>query len=196
MDTKKQEFARISRMTYGMNGEITLSGLTAQEVERLEGTLRGQWWAKGNAGRIEFSPAYEPTPAPTEDAMLPQWRMPGIESDAYQTELFDHNWSHQSPSILIQHLCGYNYTNEGYKANAEVLEECGFMCMRSQRTDNGQFWEIWFLPGFWAAKGRLREALHAIEEKKQPEVALELLRRWTSFGTLDTAVQRLCQVID
>lgn len=192
---------RASSYKAGPDGHVTLSSLTTEEGEKLRGAVDGVWWMRGNGGRLEFAPGYEPPSAPTEDAMLPYWRTPARpekEEDQYQTELFDtaSNWDSQTASIVIQHLCGYSYTPEGYKANAEMLEECGFACLRSRRGDDGKFWEIWFLPGLWAAKGRLKEALYAIPKEQQMDVALKFLCAWTSWGTLDLSVQRLCQVLE
>lgn len=191
--------ARLSSYQPADGGYVRLDGLTAQEVDRVQGMIHGHWWIRGNEGRLECVPAYTSPPAPTEDLMLPQWRPMGREEggERYQRELFEtEHWTGQSPSILIQHLCGYGYTPEGYKANAELLEGCGFACMRSRRGDNGQYWEIWFLPGLWAARGRLKEALYQKSETHKMRFALKFLREHTSFGTLDIAVQRLCQALD
>lgn len=200
MDAISQKDVRVSGTSRAPGDHrINISGLTELEQERLEGALLGQWWVTGAGGRLQFSPAREPAPAPTEDEMMPQWRKPqdGDGTEQYQTELFgDMELTGRSSSILIQHLCGYSYTPEGYKANAEFLESCGFACMRSRRGDDGRYWEIWFLPGLWAARGRLKEAIYGKQEAHQLRFALRFLRRHISFGTLDIVVQRLCQVLD
>lgn len=201
MDSNEPPRARISMSRGGPRGEVTISDLTEEEGEKIQGMMHGHWWARLVGGRLEFAPAHEPVPAPTEDAMLPQWRTPTREEknpEHYQAELFEPivNWNEQSQSIFIQHLCGYSYTPEGYRANAELLAECGFACMRSRRGDSGLYWEIWFLPGLWAAKGRLKEALYGKSKEHQMRFALQFLRQWTTWGTLDLSVQRYCQVID
>jgi hypothetical protein len=179
---------------------ISLTGLTPQEAERTEGMIHGQWWVRGKDGRLEFHPTRESPPDPTEDDMLPEWRNPrqGADIPELQMELLDseREWDSQSSSIIIQHLCGYNYSPEGYKRNAEGLERCGFFCMRSRRGDDGRFWEVWFLPGLWAAKGPLNEAIRRVLKDKQMEAALKFIPTYVSFGTLDIAVQRMCQVLD
>jgi len=200
-DTAAPPSARISSSRGGPRGEVTITDLNEQEGEKVQGTMRGQWWMRGENGRLAFAPGHEPPPAPTEDAMLPQWRTPERgekDPEHYQAEMFELpvTWQNQSQSILIQHLCGYSYTPEGYKENAEMLEECGFNCMRSRRAESGQYWEIWFLPGLWAAKGRLKEALYGKPKEHQMRFALKFLREWTSWGTLDIAVQRYCQVLE
>lgn len=200
MDTKTQPTVHVTSYKPSDDGHITLAGLTSEEVERMQGMAIGHWWVKGGDGRLEFAPAHEPAPAPTEDGMLPEWRTPLKEegSERYQGELFEPmvQWRHQDPSILIQHLCGYSYTPQAYKEYAELLEGCGFACMRSRRGDNGHYWEAWFLPGLWAAQGRLKEALYGKSKEHKMRFALKFLREQVSFGTLDIAVQRYAQVLD
>lgn len=200
MDGTTQKNARVSGYGHTPQGsKVEFSNLTELEVERLQGTLLGQWWARGNNGRLEFAPAREPAPAPTEDDMLPGWHAPreGEGTEQYQRELFDaQRFGGEYASIQIQHLCGHHYTANGYKRNAEFLESCGFICMRSRRGDDGKFWEVWYLSGLWSAKGRLKEALRGIPKEFQINSALEFLAKNASFGTLDVASQRIAQVID
>lgn len=197
MDSKSQK--PVSVPSYGNTG-ISLENLTADEADKLRGMVRGHWWARGMNGRIDFIHGMEMPSAPTEDEMLPQWRKPIREEreEEYQHLLLDPdcNLQYSSPSILIQHLCGYSYTPQGYKANAEFLEACGFACMRSRRGDEGLFWEIWFLPGLWAAKGRMKEAIRDMVDDVTMDKVLNFIRSNVSFGTLDIAVQRMCQVLD
>lgn len=200
MNDQTQATVRVTASKGGPDGYVTISGLNSEEFDKIQGAVRGHSWMRGEGGRLNFSPAHEPPPSPTEDHMLPQWRSPvkGEGNERYQAELFEPvvEWKNQSPSILIQHLCGYGYTPESYKENAEMLEECGFSCMRSIRGDYGQFREIWFLPGLWAARGRLKEALHGKSKAHEMRFALKFLRERTSWGTLDSAVQRFCQVLE
>lgn len=192
---------RVAMTAHGPNGSMKIEGLNQTEIDLLTAAVsHGQQWVRIVNGRIEFAPIHEAPPTPTEDPMLPQWRRPSdVEgSDEYQIQLFEPvgGWKNQSASIVIQHLCGYNYTPEGYKANAEFLEECGFVCARSRRINGGAFYEIWYLSGLWAAKGRLKEALYNVSEEDEMKVALACIRGHVTFGTLDLAVQRLCQVLD
>ncbi|CAN5705027.1 hypothetical protein BH11PAT2_BH11PAT2_05910 [soil metagenome] len=200
MDTETQEPVSIPRYSSGRNASITFSNLTAEEAEKLRGMVTGHWWARGNSGRIEFAHGMETPAAPIEDVMLPQWRRPSDDEQEieYQLELLDPdcNLQNRSPSILIQALCGYGYTPDGYKSNAAALERFGFACMRSRRGDDGHYWEIWFLPGFYAAKGQLKEAIHDMGQEVTMEKVLDFIRWQVSFGTLDVSVQRMCQVMD
>lgn len=184
-------------------GKCTIENLTPEEIELIRGAILGghNWVRRGTDGRLEKVPSYVALPSPVEDAeMHPFWRhvnpteairlveqvsLPGVE-----------RLSGQSPSISIQHLCGYYYTPESYKANGQRLESYGFQCLRSRRGGDGQFWEIWFLPGIWSAKGALKEAIEhrsANTDGIKLDRALEFLRVNVQFGTLDLCVQRLVQ---
>lgn len=201
MDAHVQEKVRISRENHNpRDRSLTISGLTEDELKRCTGVTRGQWWMRVEDGRLQFSSARKPLPAPTEDSLLPHWREAALPQEGeprYQLTLFgDGDAGAQTPSIIIQHLCGYNYAPEYYKEVADFLEECGFACLRSRRGDDGQFWEIWFLPGLWAAKARLREALYGVPEGERMQVAMRFLAEQSSFGALDIAIQRMCQVIE
>lgn len=138
-------------------------------------------------------------PGPTEDEeMLPFWcrREPG--PGPVQTQLFEtENFKHRYPSVIIQHLCGYGYTSERYKACAQQLESYGFECLRSRRGNDGKFWEIWMLLGPWSAKGELGEAVKRNNKKKDElEVVIKFLCKNVSFGSLDIMIQKAAMVIE
>jgi hypothetical protein len=101
----------------------------------------------------------------------------------------------QSPSFMISHLCGHYYTKEGYKREADKLESYGFSCMRSRRGENGRFWENWYLPGVWCAKGDLAEKLKPIKDSNEKtQEAIRFLMRNVSFGSMDMTQQRAAMV--
>ena len=215
--TKPQKAARIAG--YSKN-DVTISGLAPGELERVEAAMGGNGWMRVREGRIEFVPSHEPLPAPIEDPLLPWWRPYGDNpGDAMQLELFDETrlrdtWS---ASIIISSLCGYGYTPENYKQEAERLSRYGFICMRSQRDDAGRYAEFWYLPGLWASKDELKVAMEwekkvalndfglpeideevtyvRVPENKKLYAALEFLRRNCRFGACDVTIQRLAQVI-
>jgi len=192
---------RVRITTYGgKEGNMALEGLRPDEVERFQGALYGRWWMRGNDGRFEFLAAHT-YPSPTDDDRLPEWRATAEEGKTgeYQSILFDperrpESW--YSPSLTIQHLCGYHYTKEAYKKYAEILKGYGFACLRSVRGDDGRYHEHWFLPGLWLAQGALREALSTVDKNRQLDVAVDFLCKTVQFGTLDTSVQRAAMVID
>ena len=206
MSTNETEVIGVS--SYG-GGNFSIKGVQDEEIDLLLGAFRGgfHWVRRSEDGRLEHVPAYEQLPAPAQDTkMHPFWQPSGGVPAAVQMEMFslgdsdDAYHRHSSPSIIIQHLCGYCYTPENYTDQAKFLEECGFICMRSRRDmKSGQFWELWFLPCLWMAKGRLHEALvdsGKKNEKLQAQVAVKFLRRHSQFGSLDIVVQRLAMVIN
>lgn len=193
--------------SYGA-GSVTINNLTPEESERLRASvLAGHCWVRRDQnGRLEHSPSYETLPGPTADEdMLPFWRRPTAGTPR-QGELFGFDESteaslrHASPSIYITGLCGYRYSTANYQFQAEQLMSWGFVCMRSPRDfDSGRYWEVWFLPGCWAAKGHLKEALSGCRHKTDGEtlkVALKFLRQEASFGSLDISMQRIAMVLE
>lgn len=199
--------AMIDVSVYGSD-QFTISGVQQEETDLLLGAFRGgfHWVRRGQDGRLEHVPSYEPLPAPQQDVEMHPFWQPVRDTVPVQMEMFflgdsgESYHRHSSPSIIIQHLCGYNYTPENYKDQANFLEECGFVCMRSRRdTESGQFWELWFLPSLWMAKGSLREVIvdsGKRNEKLKAKVAVDFLRRNSQFGTLDIVVQRLAMIME
>ncbi len=179
-----------------------IDGLTKGELEIVEGSLRGghNWIRRGNNGRLEHVLSYEMLPSPVRDEkMFPFWQRP-TEDLPVQLELFSYTpkYNSESASITIQSLCGYYYSEENYRKNAELLNSYGFECMRSQRGGNGKFWEVWYLPGVWSSKGELDEVLSPHRRKtdvEQTKIAIDFLCKSVTFGTLDTSTQRACMPI-
>lgn len=187
--------------------DVHITGLEGNESDKIQAALRGEKWIRGTKeGRLESVSSFEPLPDPIGDErMLPFWRalpddekarksvIKGIDLDAEAMKnIF-------SPSIIIQSLCGYNYSPENYRSQANRLESYGFSIMRSKRGADGKFWEIWFLSGLWAAEGELKRRVEENKnwgEEKKLTIALEFLRYNVQFGTLDVVIQRLCQVLD
>lgn len=190
--------------SYG-NGKCEIHGLKPDEIHLVRDSIDigHNWIRRGEEGRLEHALAHEPLPSPTEDPkMQPFWRRATAEEPVQMSLalLQDEDWSrNSSPSITIQHLCGYYYTPENYTEEAEKLESYGFECLRSRRGNDGRFWEIWFLPGVWCAKGDLLIAINdsqAENPKQKTEVAVKFLGRKVKFGTLDCSVQRMAMCIE
>lgn len=195
------ETSTLKVSAYG-NDHITISGISTEDRERVEGCLKsGAYWLRVCDGKLEIVPSWEQLPDPVQDEeMLPFWRkQTKSEVRQNQPRLFEIErlYEHSSPSISIQHLCGYGYSPERYKTYATKLESYGFECMRSRRGLDGKYWEIWFLPGLWSAKGELKNVIDSPPSKKEAlQVALDFLARNISFGTLDVSVQRLAAVLE
>src|SRR5687768_12481836 len=99
--------------SYGA-GRFTLGNLRPDEINMLEGVVHDHLWCTVTDGRLEIAWRREKLPEPTEDeTMMPFWRRatPGV----VQLNLIDLDIpTDSSPSIVIQHLCGYFYSKEGY----------------------------------------------------------------------------------
>lgn len=180
-----------------LTGSISLANMSAEEVERFKSTLReGLYWVTTENGRLVFHPKHNPLPNPIDDEkMLPFWRPlregEGTGETHEVTFIGSEKFDVSSPSFTIQHLCGYYYTPERYRSMASLLTTWGFDCLRSRRGDEGHYWEIWYLPGLWSAKGDLREAVGERPTGKDVvEKATRFLCAKASFGTLDVSVQR------
>lgn len=199
-DTKLHKEIMKIRMGMRGGGSVTLNNLTNEEVQKIEATVTGgAWWMTIVEGRAVFTPRFKALPDPIDDAeMLPFWRKVTPEVRANAThELFEHEVTNpHSVSLSIQHLCAYNYTPEGYVAEAAKLESYGFECMRTRRSDlDGKYYEIWFLSGLWAAKGPLQSEIHDLsDEKAKLARAIKFLQYHVSFGSMDMSVQRLAMV--
>lgn len=185
------------------SGELKLEGFTHREMDQIEGWLKGCYWATVENGRLHVCATRNEVPGPVDDIeMLPFWRKFEDRTATMQTSLFDVDMNIEkaiSPHFLIQHLCGYGYTPEKYIENAKILESYGFECMRSKRGTDGKFWEIWFLPGLYAAKGAFEEYLKREQHSSGTGTvkdAINFLCKTVRFGTLDVSVQRAAACIN
>jgi|GEM_PF-904485 len=201
--------ARVRIYSRGMDSDnpeyqrAELTGLNREECERLEAVTHGQCWVKvGEDGRLEFRDARKPLPEPVEDKeMLGFWSHTDPRRRKVQLQLLDPERDPYCPHIVIQSLCGYHYTPENYEKEAGKLQSYGFECLRSRRGADGRFWEVWYLPGFWAARGEFKEVIDAVKSppsKDGPrlDAAVSFLCRHVSFGTLDASVQRAAMVLE
>lgn len=198
---------RIS-MTDQTGGRLTLSGIPESAFETIEGVLNGQQWMMVEKGQPRFWPAREPLPDPIkDDEMLPYWQHDTQRQYTLRGVTFDEERRYDTPSFMVSHLCGYNYTPERYREQAELLASYGFVCMRSRRGADGRFWETWYLPGAWAAAGALEECVeglkalppiedHAERSRRETDTVVTFLCRNASFGSLDVVVQRAAMALD
>ncbi|HBI16724.1 MAG TPA: hypothetical protein DDY52_01000 [Candidatus Moranbacteria bacterium] len=196
-DRKKEEEEREVRVGSTGSTEISLKDLRPEEVRGIEGMVNGHSWVTVTDGRLEVINRKENLPGPSEDEeLLPFWsrQKPG----SHQLKLFDvaiPEYSH--PSIIIRHLCGYNYSPEKYRLQAELLESYGFECLRSRRGCDGRFSEVWILPALWFAKGKLNEVLGETRSysEKDMERVINFICMNVQFGTLDISFQRAAMPI-
>lgn len=176
--------------------KIEIGGLNDEELERMNGVLYGHYWITVREGRMVFEPTRQLLPAPEEDAEIaPHWRGRG------QLKFFEFDKKRMekvfSPQITIQHLCGYYWSKEEYKKQADKLESYGFVCLRSRRGNDGRFWEIWYLCGLFAAKGKLETTIcDEKDDKKKLDKTVSFLCQNCSFGSMEVSVQRAAMVLD
>ena len=189
---------------------ITLEGIPKSEREKVEGMEHGNYWMTVRDGRTEFSPTHTPLPGPADDdSMLPFWSPKSDKPQHFEKRVFDKGRldGSSSPAFYVSHLCGYDYSPDGYKRNASLLESYGFACMRSRRGDNGKFWEHWYLPGTFLAAGDLKKTIEQatkkaagknfqVQTKAVTDAVISFLCGNVSFGTLDVVVQAAAMTID
>lgn len=210
---------------HGEATSITLDG-TKEEIDAVVAMLGGVVRLRCIGGMLTAENVFHPTPSPLEDPYIPpKWavKVPLVGECTVaditnaeqarikpptvnvQPPIEEEGW--QSPHFCIQHLCGYGYTVEAYRVHAQNLMNCGFECLRSRRGNDGKFWELWYLPGTWCAKGPLKEAIdsqpkpgadepYTDQWKTTTEFVVGWLCHNVSFGTLDVAVQRAAMVVD
>lgn len=183
----------------GAEGYIKISGFSKDDLEKMLSSMQiGGCWVRIKDDKLEAVNSFKPAPDPVRDEeMFPFWRKPtevgSVQLELIEMEMVD---DHSYPSISIQSLCGYDYSPENYRMQAEKLESYGFECLRSRRGTDGKFYEVWYLSDLLFAKGELKEKIGACEGKKALKLAVSFLGQHVSFGTLDVSVQRLVMVID
>lgn len=168
----------------------------------IEAMLLGVCRVECVEGRLVRRSLHESLPDPTEDPIVgPHWKEAGEPKFSTLTRMEVDRW--MDPSIVIQNLCGYYWSEENYAKQAKTLERFGFTCLRSRRGADGNYWEIWYLPGFWAAEGELRDVierskyehtndlpeLYRRKEEQMTKVS-KFLCRSVTFGAMDFNYQR------
>lgn len=184
----------------GRNGDDYTLQVKGSEVEinALKKALQGHgYFSDGQDGRALFSdifikvePTADPvcahhfTPLPSDSALLHP-ELPAMDPEKWNIQEGQASYY----SIFVEHLCGYNYTPERATAEMEKLTAWGFECLRSPRGKEGRYWELWYLPGLWAAKGTMA-GIKTIEE------ATRFLCRHCSFGSMQVTRQAAAMTVD
>ena len=176
----------------GMAGdyEITLSG-TEEEINKIRAMLLGTVWITGwGEGKIKTVDKYDQVTHFDDPLIPPQWQSEfgSVPPKWAETLTDDDKTGWHSPNFYIKHLFGEN------KAYAKV-QSWGFECMRSRRGEDGKFWEAWYLPGDWAAKGELAKYIATLGPKIEWHEKTRLICHWIAervcFGSMEVAVQRM-----
>ena len=199
--------------SYG-GDRFELTNVSEEEQDALQRMMLGLARVRmGEKGELEVLDVHDPVPPPTADeAIAPFFSAPELHAVQKVLPMADPFEGGHDPGIIIQHLCAYSFSPEGYQAQAERLEAWGFECLRSRRNDAGKYWEHWVLHGLWAAKGDLRDALEDVgrdltlqddpvtdrleRRRVKLEAAIAFLCKRASFGTLDVFWQRAAAILE
>jgi hypothetical protein len=200
--------SRIRTSGFSRRGDdcrVEISGLTQLEAETLESMIRGLCWVSVTDGRLVSVSRHEPLPDPIEDSdMAPFWS--GVPMSTQRELIQREHEPYEAHSLDYVHytIGSLGAATGEYQANALKLTAFGFHQMRSKRGDDGRYWEFWYLPGVWAAKGELKDLVDKVKAakvswsdpngeaayKKCHESVLEFLRTSIDFGSLEVSIQR------
>jgi hypothetical protein len=176
-----------SRDEPGKKCRLELEG-SAEEIALIKAALRGVHWisGKGNSEELVKHRRFpDINPPMVADPLLERFWPPGPARYEVFKETDTH--THQFASIYVHHICGYSGISE-YNTRAKKLCSAGFSCLRSQRGDDGQIWEVWYLPNNYFAEG-------PIAGKKVDEIRSWLFNN-VEPGIVDIANERWGMSID
>ena len=133
---------------------------TKREINALKNALtNGMNWIRVNKrGTIIKVPALKVPKVQNDDEISPFFNhITQYFSDTSIRRLAHDRKNSDNPSYFVQHITGYGGE---YNRRKDRMEAVGFECLRSRRGDDGKYWEIWYLPGAWAATGELKGKSH------------------------------------
>jgi hypothetical protein len=180
--------------SYGPDS-VAIRGLSGKDAEKAQGMVRkGMFWMTVIDGKAHFVPRFEPLPDPVHDSeMLPFWQKAKAVQMHFSFYEMEPLGEHSSPSFFISGLGAFDYTEGNYAKHAERLLSFGFDVLRSKRDNDGKYWELWYLPGAWSAKGDLKRAIEGCcSERACTQKIIDFLQHSRiAFGSLDVCVQKL-----
>jgi len=165
----------------GGKNSVTLEG-TADEISLLEAMMRGLYWITTKGGKLVKWRHYlsDNKPPSMPDPILERY-WPDERMEYAHLKEGEGPDGHSDPAIYVHHIYGYA-GHEEYEYRAELLEQVGFVCLRSQRMEDGQYWEIWYLPGCWVAKRELKN--------KTTQEIVEWLRKNIRPGNIEVVGEK------
>lgn len=189
-------------------GNFTLENLTAKEYDALESFLCGQSYVRVIDGRLHAYSAYEELPQPEADPIIGRhWRRDGTVKEFGGIPSTE-GW--HSPGIVLTGL-GAGITDHvfggaeaAHRRNQAKVEECGFVCLRSPRSEDGKYWEQWVIHSLTFAKGPLKKHMdqftgdRKLDWKRTVEEACRFLTcdLGINYGSLDITIQRWALTYD
>ncbi len=150
--------------------ELHITAEGDEDLTALKNFLEGHQWVKlDENGKLINASIYRDTPEPEYDKDIGQiWKEGPVELRRKSKKGDDDR------SFYVQHLGGYSGDR---KKKAQRMVVAGFSVLRSRRGTDGLIWEVWYLPGAWAAKGEIRG-----KDEKQ---ILDWLRHEIAPGQID-----------
>jgi len=163
----------------GDDHQVTITGSKAH-INKLKQAMLGLLWFACGGGKPVTRPRLKSDidpPAGPDPTLFDHWPIGsglryirGLNPEKKNREAY-------SPSIHVQHITGYG-GGRTYEEIAADYTAAGFVCMRSQCGEAGEYWEVWFLPGAWKARG-------PIEGKKIEDILTWVRRQGPGEITLD-----------
>ena len=120
-----------NRTSYGGKPfSVTITSDNKEASDIFAGAWNGSNWLRFNNGVLESVNVYK-QPIPIEDEQIVEF-WPYSNEPTQGKLIFKDKKNHSTydPSIYVSSIQGYT---GGYKRKAQVLEECGFYCMRSKK---------------------------------------------------------------
>lgn len=140
----------------------TISNLTPDQINAIEGMLRGANFISCVDGELKSHDLIARLPDPIIEPWEAGSWVHSNQTDGIPSRTERKEWCCPTNSgdfsIVIESLCGFGYSKENYKHEAMKLLSFGFECCRSRRDLRGLRTEVWYLPGMWAATGRMHDA--------------------------------------
>lgn len=178
---------------------VAIEGITVEESQTLQGMVNGHCWVRTDpaTGRLLSVPATRLLPDPMIDPdMTPYWNPHPKTDGVTAMARYNDTFQNQNAGIMIQSLGAYNPSKEVWRAEAAKLTSYGFVCMRSPRGADGKYWEGWYLPCLYSARGNLAKTLENIPAAEKLERAIGFLCHHCHVGTIDAIVQKAGAVHD
>jgi len=155
---------------------LTIEADKGEDLSAFEAALNSHQWVRQKDGKLETAPAHRNPPILFDKDIDPIWN--GKSVKVRPLRLPEEKPSeYRQRSFYIQHIAGYS---GGKEKKAQRLILSGFEVLRSRRSlRDGKCWEVWYLPGAWAAEGEL----DGRSEEKIKQWILDVIRP----GTLELA---------
>lgn len=187
-------------------GEVCLTGLSKEEVDQLVGLALGTYYVSVEKGRLKVHPVHEPLPDPKVDPKMgPFWQRASDRDIAEaKLEVVDvkagEGLQGHFPTFILHGVGAGGYRwGSNYMKEATRLEGWGFLCLRSRRSTDGKYSELWYLSSIFMAEGELAEAIAKVKGQgveAEVDAVINFMCRSASFGSFDVTVQRAALCID